>query len=635
MLVSALAARLGPVAVTVMVPSLDDADAPLHTLLQVAARVGREAVASAEDGSRPLAARAEETVRGLKRDQVLLVHVPAGKGRPLEDDEPSRGWLRRLVLVAERHGIPSVRVVPPEHAPRRTSARLPLPRADLAALDAAALWGGYADHARSLGRVIGDQSTSLTPLQLRLMVGLVGLGAPPEAVVRQDLRGGQLVPLARMLVGLLASEALAEVRGAVRRLAVVRRPLPVPDALALARPPAGHEALLAHCIAYGDSELRVADDVRSVLLRKLARAADETPHHKAVADHHERLDGATCAVEALGGREPAHQVAHWLEKVHHLAHAGSCGLAEWNRQKLKSREFLIDRARSLSTEARDYEGAAAIYQRCLGLDPHDAYALHYRAYNLDREGGDAVEVERCYRAARDRQRTNLFYNSRLVTFFIEQGRPVDADGAWQAAQTNLAERLPEQVIHHVGLHVVRAWLEAGDVVRARHVFDSLPYEFEQDPRVKEAEQRLLDAEEAQLLGVAVYPPDVPVAERWQRPRVAPQRHHGAALQRWYPACIVSTGEEVVLALVTPHAEARQRRSFTRRLTMQEWRRMADWEPEDRSYLEIAEYGDQVLAFAVPTRETAGESRVDEGRPHPLRYLARSVEGSALGGTAGG
>ena len=60
--------------------------------------------------------------------------------------------------------------------------QLPPCYAQLDALDEASAWGTYAPYAAALRRALGKQA-SFTPLQVRLMVGLAGLGIPVAAVV--------------------------------------------------------------------------------------------------------------------------------------------------------------------------------------------------------------------------------------------------------------------------------------------------------------------------------------------------------------------------------------------------------------------------------------------------------------------
>jgi tetratricopeptide (TPR) repeat protein len=636
-----------PDAVIVRVPVGEDADAPLHALLQAAAAVGKQAVAHAasQSSSELLLERFREVVHELARQaRPLVLYLPDRFGLDdVDDDHPTKSWLERLAeIVRDVDRLPFALVVPRgtlrrfQNPAMFRKVHLPIATANVAALKDDGTWGGYAKHAdRLYEQLTKEPSSPIGPLELRLMVGLVGLGVPVSAVHGCVLGPGPsaLSALVRMYTSALRADQHATVLEGVRRLMLPREPLKPADAIALSGIPTEHEPLLRHCLGYGHQGLRVQPYVRSTLLRQLARVADEDVAHKRIADVHAKSDGALNAVDAAGKSQDS--LRHWLEKVHHLAFAGELGAEDWAKQELNSREFLIDRARALSVDHGAYEEAAELYQRCLKWWPTDAYALHYRGYNLDRLGTDAAIVEKCFRAALAEERSNLYYNSRLVTFLIAQGRPLDADRAWKSALENVVAREPEPVAYHVTRHVVAAWLETGEVRRARAAFDTLPLPDEvpwAEPLLRLRHQ-LQDAEEAETLGVAVYPSRIPIGRRWSAPRLAQGSLEGAPRTAWFPGRVVSVDHEsVVIAWVVPDSAPEKRRVVTREMSLEEWERLGGALPvEAPTFIELAEYAGRTspVIFTDPAPATEiGPTSESEG-PHPLRYLMTSIPGSVV------
>lgn len=197
--------------------------------------------------------------------------------------------------------------------------------------------------------------------------------------------------------------------------------------------------------------------------------------------------------------------------------------------------------------------------------------------------------------------------------------------------TNVARRPPEQVAYHLTLHVVKAWVEAGELLRARRAYDQLPLGLEPGPSWREVEHRLLDAEEAMMLGVAVYPSEVPIPARWVRPRVAPPRRRGRALSHWFPGRVVAASpEEVTLAMATPEADPAERRVISRVVDAAHWSTICDWATaaEAEGYVEVAQYegDDDVVVLSAPSDTAASAAPV----PHPMRYLLRRTVDARAG-----
>jgi len=633
--VERLAAQLGESAVVVRVPPSHDADVPLHALLQ-AARAKLHLLPLATGGGASFAERAREVLAQLAMARLtLVVHLPDDVRKRSFDDEVTKGWVESFVKAAvESSGLAFALVAPKGvlGARNMTFRRLELspPFATHQALDDAAEWGTFAGAARKLAshaRAHGQ----LGPVQLRLMVGLVGLGVPPSEVVRR-IRGttpSHVEQLVRLYAPLLNRPEREALRRAVRRFLLARSSLPTETALAMASAPEGTEPLFTACLGYGRPTLRVPPAVRTLLLSLLhPDREDEEQAHEQIARYHASLDGASSAKHAAA--RSADTLVHWLEKVHHLAHAGARGEKEWESQQLESREFLIDRARSLSMVSRDYGGAAALYARCTKLWDRDAYAFHYRGYNLDKLGEDPAEVERCYRKALEHDAGNLFYNSRFVTFFVDRARYAQAESAFEEALDNLDDRDPREVFRHTTRHVIQAWLDVGEVRRARDAFDTVPPEIA-DEDGSALRHLLEDAEEAERLGVAVYPSDVPMAKRWAGPRLAQPEYEGHLLEAWYPGRVALAEDEsgdVVVTWVVPQ----EQRVLANSHTAAEWASFGGRVPGDEPlFVELAVYSglERWVVFTDPQSNAGAPSRADDR--HPLRYLlGRTSEESIVG-----
>jgi len=103
--------------------------------------------------------------------------------------------------------------------------------------------------------------------------------------------------------------------------------------------------------------------------------------------------------------------------------------------------------------------------------------------------------------------------------------------AWSAALEAIdpeRQRVKESPWLSLHFHqwVVRAWLDVGNVARARRPFGLIPEHFGlTELKLKELKWRLEDAEEAELLAESVYPVNVDPARRWRQPQGEGRRCH--------------------------------------------------------------------------------------------------------------
>jgi hypothetical protein len=469
------------------------------------------------------------------------------------------------------------------------------------------------------------------------MVALVQLGEPPGPLLQKVVSSrrirapADLEPLEPYLERALARSEHQSLRDGLRRLLQARFPLPVDQARRMSRLPEEHLPLLTRCIGWGCDVVRIDERVRRMLLR-LTREADarrspEPEAHLELARYHQKLDGALGIEQTRGA-----QVLNWLEKVHHLGHAGPSGEQDWSSLRLTAREFFWDRARALSMEQRDYSGAADVYQQCIDrVDAEDAYSWHYLAFNLDRAGRERDRAERAFHRAVELDRSNPWWNGRLVTFLIEQSRFREAESEWHEALERLDPdgslvRSSSLLALNVHRWVVKAWLERGEVERARRAFDAIPPGLVGDtPRLWELGQQLQDAEEVRLLGESVYPASVPMEMRWTRPRfLEPLNQNGKRLREWFPGRVVhSSSKHVRVVVATPELEPAARRVVVRELSTKQWREYTCQEslPGADTFIEVGTYEDEAVRIVLAPGGGLGRgARLASARA--LRYLRR-------------
>mgnify|MGYP000868049979 FL=1 len=607
-------------AVVVRVPPSNTADIPLHVLLQAASGVPR-ALESALDPARTFDERARAVFKDLANaNRALIVHLPDGAA---DGDESSTGWFSTFLDGAiETDSLAFTFVNEAARLPRwrvsfRTREQLPAPHTDAASLKEPRHWGELADAAERLAKQVHSATTG--PIELRLKVGLVALGMEPAHAAKLD----SLQQLVAEYQRIFKAPDHHDLAVAVKRLLLARMALPRDTMLGIAAPPERLRGLFTHALTNGEDDVSVSPSVRSLFQGAVREVTADVQSmasvHLKLADHHRSLDGASQPREAA--KTSPTTLVHWLEKVHHLAHAGPLGASEWNRQAVENREFLIDRARALSIEFKDYDSAAEVYSRCLALDSKDAYALHYRAFNLDRLGRNPNEVERCYRAALTANPENLFYHSRLVTFLIDRARYADALTAFQLALASVVGASQDLVFWHLTLHVVRAWLAVGEVEYAREALNTVHRSWELEAELERIEQRVGDAEEAERLGIAVYPPGVPLSQRWRAPRLAQRVHQQRDLVDWFPGRVAraDVADELVATWVERGGSPSDARVLTSTYTVEEWRQLGGQVPSDKAlYIEFADYGDDVWVVFTDPRPVTDEG--DSDTAERLRYL---------------
>jgi len=345
----------------------------------------------------------------------------------------------------------------------------------------------------------------VSPIVFRLAVGRMALGDDIDRLEQDLARSGlQPRPHVEALVSLAsAPQQPPALIDALSRVSRIRRPLPFTAAvraLGLTADDA-HLDLFTACVGYeqSDGSVRWSEPVVDALRDSLRPVVPGPPD--AVARQHHALADACRTVDWVNQPAQTQGLAGlriWAEKVHHLARSGAHGAAEWARQDVRQSEQLWERARSLSWLGH-YDEAAALYRRCIASDSEDAYAWHYLGFNLDKCGQDRVGAQEAYHEAVRLQPANPWWNARWVTWLIGQVRYAEAERAWDQSLGHIdpsGTRDDPWLVRHFYRHVVSAWLDTGEIRRARAAMNSIPNSLRSSGDVRDLEARLVDYEEA-------------------------------------------------------------------------------------------------------------------------------------------
>ncbi|MFT3714067.1 MAG: tetratricopeptide repeat protein [Archangium sp.] len=589
-------------------PDLMQVDTPVHALAQTA--LDAAGVAIAFDSTKTLAERAKElATRAASAGKALVVHLPASwmfaslgdtaeeQRRRGEGLQLIQGWSHgKLVLftgsLADDDAI--ARLFPLER-----SVRLERIGVHPEALEDPA-WGSYLEAAKSVRNALGS-SSAISPVLVRLAVGVVGLGAGNASRVVERLRAVRNNWSLTALVEGLAKQLISrpELHSGLRAVAQARFPLPVAKAVELAGLSAQDAPLLTQCLGYGDTKLRLADPVRIAL-----QSIDSTGvSHAKLAVHYASLDGATSPLQLSGGTLHA-----WLEKAHHLAHTQVPIGQRWEDLEVPSKYMMWDRARSLSQTFKRYEEAAALYDKSLMQYGDDDYAWHYLGFNLEKSRTKLPRALDAYKQAvaptwsgvSNPGARNPWWNARLVSFLIAHGKTNDALAAWNVALDSIdpdRARVAQNSWLARQMHrwVVASWLDAGEVGHARAAFDEIPDALvDAEPHLKQLRWRLEDAEEAVLLAESIYPASVPPDSRWKDPQVPP----GGVLKSWTPGRVVSADKDGVVLMLAAIENGRPIKKVVRSFVpAKKWLKVGWGKPSEASgfvEIHVAASGERIL-----------------------------------------
>lgn len=325
--------------------------------------------------------------------------------------------------------------------------------------------------------------------------------------------------------------------------------------------------IVRHCLLFGEEELQLHDVLRGVA----ARWRSEHRTDKRLASTVRTVERTLFEInrrrfETLAERRDPAALTASMEAFHFAMASGDGDLIGAVAPAFV--EQLDALGWSLSYEHRDYEGAVRAFEHALAWDEAHDYAHHYLAYNLDRLGRRVDEVERHFRRAVELNRSHSWWRSRLIVFLIGRGRFKEARAEWDDAVFVLGLDDGEgslEIYEHMHCWVARAWLDAGEPLRARETLDAVPDWAERDAH------RMLDQRAQALLEAGESDPVIPA---WRlRPgwwRAGPERLQdrlgsGDRLVRWMAARVQDRDQEgirVRAAVLVPGQDVEPEMAWT-------------------------------------------------------------------------
>jgi tetratricopeptide (TPR) repeat protein len=483
-----------PSAIVVELLEAHEADAVPAAVLPIVAALGaatdrRQLVGGMGDG----AATARQALEILgSAGRPIIVSVP-GSWRfmvdaAVEDDVPSDHAGRLLQAFGTSRGpmlflTDASRTAVDFGFTPEVELSLEPQRVTLSALEE--LWGCYAPHAERLASSIRPDARA-NAMVWRLAVGALALGVSMARVrsLCERRMAEAISPLATEVATMAVRRGLG---AAISRVLLSRRPIPVAELSAVSHITAEHLPLFSQCIGYGDP-VRFSTPVRAALqaaLRSAIRPSDEEEHHCDLARFHRRFDGVADPADAA----TFDKAVAWVERVHHLAHAGERGVVEWNSVSLPAPEFYWDRGRALSRRGLHRE-AAAVYDRGRREFPTDDYCHHYFAWNLEQAEQRTEVVRDAYQRAVVLRPDHPWWNARLIQHLIRTKDAKAARKAWLTALENVdpdgseVARSP-YIPEHLHLWVAQEWLKSGQWQAAKRTIDAVPVEIRAQSKASE------------------------------------------------------------------------------------------------------------------------------------------------------
>lgn len=408
-------------------------------------------------------------------------------------------------------------------------------------------WG---DPLAGVAAGLADQELSglaeRSALEVRLLVALATIRSP-EKVAQWWGRGRERRELTEKLITLLeGNDAARLLLQSWGQLSLVRRPLDEPMLVALGAPAPESVwgQLLRRCLLFEEQGQYRLHELLKADARERGRWLEGGD---AVREVHAHLHGLYR--DQFEAREPGdgRALVEECEAFHHGMHSGDHSLMEAARPFFATQLDML--GRTLSRDKEDFEGAAQAFERALNWEPEDAYAHHYRAYNLDILAREPRVVEDHYQRAIDLEPDNVWWRSRWVNYLITRGRMPAARNAWMEAldQFELPDPDADPAIYrNLHIWVARLLLHRGQLDMAEEVLNGIPEgEFQNDPGMA-ALKRRLDALLQARRGEVVFPLTIPVERQWQGPHLVPPHHGEKELVQWMPARVDAASEEKVV-----------------------------------------------------------------------------------------
>lgn len=626
-----------------ILPPWRDDDAGAAALLDIAAALAEvgdgEPLQCVEDRSASWESKLAAVYRGLEQGAdrfVLLVDEPQVVGRLVAEDDSPFACHARDVAQMLVEGVSCRRVVTGRGEGAARWSRIELaPRSDVRTwlLDPAQ-WDGLSEAAAALWDVAGERLDRLSPLQNRLLVGLVKLHGPDE--VRRHLdSGASRREISGWLVKTLEERSeLRPLKEIWAHLSLERRSFDeeLPREFGEEQLPPDLRSILWRCLLYrhGDrwtlhETLRLDAEERQWLPED--RRSDI---HRQLAEFHRRR------FQDLQNQPERYRLAlfHEFEAFRHYAEAGEMDAA------LELRVWFLDQlnalGRTLSRDFRNYSGAVVVFRRALEIMPEDPYANHYLAWNLDVQGMEPAEVERRYCKALDLEPWNVWWHGRYVNFLITRGRTREARRAWDEACDALG--LPDPyadpwVYENLHIWVARLLIHRGQLDFAEAVMRQVPDRTIGDhPGLSAVFRRLRTLLDVRQRG-ALFPLGIPSERWWNGPHLLHARlpDQELELRWWLPGRVEAVGEGR-LSLSVADPDDGEHRHTNMELTFAEFDsqcldRVKAEELTPGRFLEIGGYaaaagGQEKKYIRVHPNQHDEDFDLPSLWPDPIRYLRR-------------
>lgn len=482
-------------------------------------------------------------------------------------------------------------------------------------------WNGLGPSADLLGRASSDAPLSdYSPLELRLAVAAIHAGESPARLAAERPRTRQLVHMLFERLG----EAGTELRRVLGRLAVLRTDFPT-ELLEAAGAGVLDDAarnILEHAVLFGEGNARRLHETfaREAALRGWLTSRELERFHRIAADHHrERFHSATEFDDV-----PA-ALRHEMEVFHHLSEAGDVGAIEQARCFFAAQFDALGKSLSLK---RKYDAAVACYERSLERSPDDWYAHHYLAWNLDVQGKEATRVENGYLRARELARGHVWHHGRLICFYVTRSRTDSAEQAWRRARSWFGfrdEEADERFYKELHRPLARLLLHRGQLDFAGEVLDDVPASLRSDLSWFDAlDRKRVGLEEAELEQV-VFPPHIPVAERWEGPHLVIGAQLAGTVTHWLPGRISAIdGSSVHIRVAERDPDGSVAfgwHDYTRKAFDRLCRYARKLPIPAGTFLEIVTVGEDVYIFLHPP--SRADTALPALFPRPDRYLRRA------------
>lgn len=489
-------------------------------------------------------------------------------------------------------------------------------------------WGALADTAQALANSGVRDLERRSPLEVRLLLALAET-MTVDAALRWWGQGKPRRELSRKLVAALQEySSMSAVLPVWGRISLSRRPLGDAELDALEAPEAASRAgsLLRHCLMYPEAQGYRLHELLKADARAQGYWLSASERHIA----HRQLHGRYRQRFEQRNADDAMLLIEECEAFHHAMHTGDVALMQQARPYFATQLDIVGRL--LSRELREYRRAAEVFQRAHRWEPSDAYAHHYRAYNLDILAEQSDTVEAHYQRAIELEPDNVWWHSRWISYLITRGRAQQARNAWLEVLDQFG--LPDvdikpSVYQHLHIWIGRLLLHRGQLDMADEVLQGIPGSIIQGEPGLQALKRRLTALLQARRGEAFFPFSIAPDNQWHGPHLAPSRQGERALDRWLPGRVDAVSEdEVVLHVAEPPRKDERPQAGTIEVAPQQFNACSEDTTAERlqagQFVELAWYaGQEMPLIRVHPAHELHDTDLPPLFPDPARYLRRS------------